>query len=76
MGKVSKGVKCSVEGCEERAVRSISAQRIPSGMKIKASGRRAYLCELHWKQLKKLTKEQRRVEKLRYMEGLGSRVIV
>ncbi len=66
MGKVSKGVKCSVAGCEEKAVKSVSAQRIPSGMKVEAAGRRAYLCEFHWKQFKKLTREERRVERMRY----------
>ncbi len=66
MGKVSKGVKCSVEGCEERAVKSVSSQRIPSSMKLRESGRRAYLCETHWKQFKKLTKKEREIEKMRY----------
>ncbi len=66
MGKVSKGVKCSVVGCENRAVKSVSAQRIPSGMKVEAMGRRAYLCEKHWKEFKKLTKDERRIERLRY----------
>ena len=66
MGKVSKGVKCSVAGCEEKAVRSVSARRIPSSMKVEATGRRAYLCEVHWKQFKKLTKEERKIERMRY----------
>ncbi|MCD6592413.1 MAG: hypothetical protein J7K78_05310 [Thaumarchaeota archaeon] len=66
MGKVSKGVKCSIVGCENRAVKSVSAQRIPSGMKVEAMGRRAYLCEKHWKEFKKLTKDERRIERLRY----------
>jgi len=46
MGKVSKGVKCSVAGCGEKAVKSISIQRIPSGMKIEGSGRRAISARL------------------------------
>ena len=66
MGKVSKGVKCSVAGCEEKAVKSVSVQRIPSSMKVEAAGRRAYLCEVHWKQFKKLTREERRIERMRY----------
>jgi hypothetical protein len=76
MGKVSKGVKCSVAGCGEKAVKSISIQRIPSSMKIEGSGRRAYLCEAHWKLLKKLTREQQKIEKMRHVEGFGSRVIL
>ena len=66
MGKVSKGVKCSVVGCENRAVKSVSAQGIPSSMKVEATGRRAYHCEKHWKEFKKLTKDERRIERLRY----------
>ncbi|MCD6235976.1 MAG: hypothetical protein J7J94_03165 [Thaumarchaeota archaeon] len=66
MGKVSKGVKCSVIGCNEPAVKSIAAQRIPSSMKVEASGRRVYLCEKHYKEFKKLTKKERMVEKWRY----------
>jgi|GEM_PF-437604 hypothetical protein len=76
MGKVSKGVKCSVAGCSEKAIKSISTQRIPSNMKIEGSGRRAYLCEAHWKLLKKLTREQQKIERLRHVEGFGSRVIL
>ncbi len=66
MGKVSKGVECSVVGCGGKAVKSVSSQRIPSSMKLKEHGRRAYLCEVHWKQFKKLTKEERKVERMRY----------
>ncbi|MEM0328941.1 MAG: hypothetical protein QXI18_04855 [Nitrososphaerota archaeon] len=76
MGKVSKGVKCSVAGCAEKAVKSVSAQRIPSSMKIEGSGRRAYLCETHWKQLKKMTREQQKVERMRRVESFGSKVIL
>ncbi|MCD6342141.1 MAG: hypothetical protein J7L83_04775 [Thaumarchaeota archaeon] len=66
MGKISKGAKCSVVGCEEPAVRSIARQRIPSSLKVKSEGRRAYLCEKHYKEFKKLTREERRVERWRY----------
>ncbi|HDD40013.1 MAG: hypothetical protein J7K49_03330 [Thaumarchaeota archaeon] len=66
MGKVSKGVKCSVVGCEERAVRSIASQRVPSSMKVEVEGRRAYLCEKHYKEFKKLTRTERKVERWRY----------
>ncbi len=76
MGKISKGIKCSVAGCEEKAVKSISTQRIPSSMNIKGSSRRAYLCEAHWKQFKKLTREQQKLEKMRHMAGPWSKVIL
>lgn len=76
MGKVSKGIKCSVVGCTEKAVKSISAQHIPSDMKVESSGRRAYLCEIHWKQLKKLTRDKQKIERMRRLEGLGSKVML
>ncbi len=68
MGKVSKGVKCSVEGCEEPAVRSISAQKVSHVLRISISRGRAYLCEKHYKEYKKLTREERRIERWRYMQ--------
>jgi len=71
VGKVSKGVRCSVAGCEDRAVKSVSAQRIPSGMKVEALGRRAYLCEKHWKEFKKLTRKERKLERMRYFGTAG-----
>jgi len=66
MGKIAKGIKCSVAGCEEQAVKSIAVQRIPQSMKIEASGRRAYLCKKHYKEFKKLTRQERKVERWRY----------
>jgi len=68
LGKVSKGVKCSVKGCEEPAVRSISAQKVSHVLRISISRGRAYLCEKHYKEYKKLTREERRIERWRYMQ--------
>lgn len=67
MGKVSKGEKCSVIGCGNNAVRSLSTDRVRSaGLKIEAD-KRAYLCEDHYKEYKKKTKRDRMIEKWRYM---------
>lgn len=66
MGKVDRGIKCSIVGCGERAVRSIASQRIPPAMKVEGEGRRAYLCEKHYKELKKLTRAEQRVERWRH----------
>ncbi|MEM2855705.1 MAG: hypothetical protein QW416_01195 [Candidatus Nitrosocaldaceae archaeon] len=53
MGKVSKGVSCSVEGCSENAVRSLDAAKVrQAGLDITTS-KRAYLCNEHYKQWKK-----------------------
>lgn len=67
MGKVAKGVACSVNGCEEMAVKSISIEKVGAVLKIKVGRGRAYLCEKHYKEYKKRTKEERRIERWRYM---------
>ena len=65
MGKVGKGVKCSVAGCGEDAVRSVSAEDASrAGLKITTSGR-SYLCKNHYKDMKKKTKKDRQVERWR-----------
>jgi len=57
MGRVSKGEVCSVEGCEEKAVRSVSREKIEEskvGFKLKnPDSRRVYLCRKHYKEFKK-----------------------
>jgi len=66
MGKISKGVKCSVVGCDKDAVRSLSHDRVgAAGLKI-GSARRAYLCSDHYKEYKKKTKKDKMLEKWRY----------
>ena len=70
MGRIDKGVKCSVSGCEKDAVRSIAAGKVTvAGLKIDAE-RRAYLCKGHYKEFKKATKKDRTLEKWRHQ---GSR---
>lgn len=69
MGKIDKGVKCSVSGCEKDAVRSISAGKVTAaGLKIE-SERRAYLCKDHYKEFKKATKKDRTLEKWRHRDA-------
>ena len=66
MGRVAKGVKCSVIGCDKDAVRSLTAERATAaGLKIEDS-RRAYLCKDHYKEFKKATKKDRLLNKWRY----------
>ncbi len=67
MGRISKGVKCSVSGCGKDATRSISAEKVRSaGLKIGSGERRAYLCKEHYKEYKKKTKKEKKVEQWRY----------
>jgi len=66
MGRVDKGVKCSVSDCSESAVRSISLEKVKAtGLEIK-EGRRAYLCKTHYREFKKRSKNSRKVEKWRW----------
>lgn len=70
LGRIDKGVKCSVSGCEKDAVRSIAAGKVTAaGLKIDAM-RRAYLCKEHYKEFKKATRKDRTLEKWRHQ---GSR---
>ncbi|MEM2947481.1 MAG: hypothetical protein QXN96_04495 [Candidatus Bathyarchaeia archaeon] len=67
MGRVAKGVKCSVSGCGKEAKRSLSAAKVRmAGLSLGSSERRAYLCESHYKEFKKLTKKERKIEQWRY----------
>ena len=67
MGKVDKGVNCSVTGCENKAVRSLSRSEIgESGLSIGGEGRRAYLCHDHYKTWKKATKKSRTLDRARW----------
>lgn len=66
MGKIEKGIKCSVTGCENAAVRSVSGEKTESsGLKVEGT-RRAYLCEGHYREFKKKSKGARQVERWRW----------
>lgn len=66
MGKVGKGVKCSVSGCGEDAVRSVpSEEAARAGLRVSSSTGRSYLCKSHYKEMKKKTKKDRQVDQWR-----------
>ena len=66
MGRIGKGAKCSVIGCDESAVRSLSMDRVSaSGLKVKEE-RHVYLCKGHYKEYKKAAKKDRMLEQWRY----------
>jgi len=66
LGRVAKGVKCSVVGCDKEAVRSISREKVSAaGLKV-GETRRSYLCKDHYKEFKKETKKDKMLEKWRY----------
>ncbi len=66
MGKVRKGIKCTVQGCKETAIRSISADKLGMLNVQSSQSRRSYLCELHYKEYKRQTKKERMIEKWKF----------
>ncbi|MHA1785921.1 MAG: hypothetical protein ACTSVY_01100 [Candidatus Helarchaeota archaeon] len=68
MGRVDKKKKCSVEGCENEAERSLNIAAVSkSGLKVKENKlKKAYLCKVHYKEYKKKTKKDREVERWRW----------
>jgi hypothetical protein len=65
LGRIGKGTKCAVAGCEEEAVRSVSVPKAKAaGLDIE--GRRAYLCKEHYKEYKKGSRKDRRIERWRH----------
>jgi len=67
LGKVSKGVKCSVADCSEKAAVSLSASNVSKYMSVAETRGTAYLCRSHYKQYKKLSKKDRELERARYL---------
>ena len=67
MGRIDKGVKCSVSGCGREAVRSVSTGKAKSaGLKVSSNEKRVYLCREHYKEFKKKTKKDKTIDKWRY----------
>lgn len=71
MGKISKGVNCSVNGCSKSAVRSLSTNRVRgAGLDVNASSKQSYLCKDHYKEWKKEMKQSKKDDvSLRYGGG-------
>ncbi|MCQ5377783.1 MAG: hypothetical protein NO516_07020 [Candidatus Methanomethylicia archaeon] len=68
MGKVKKGEVCSVQGCANPAIRSLSPQYSgamkKAGFKLSES-KRLFLCEEHYKAFKKAHTAEERLERWR-----------
>jgi len=66
MGRVAKGVKCSIAGCGKDAIRSLATEKVnAAGLKVSGT-RKAYLCKDHYKEYKKRSKKDKMLEKWRY----------
>ncbi|HEY5737628.1 MAG TPA: hypothetical protein VMS35_02925 [Nitrososphaeraceae archaeon] len=68
MGRVNKGVNCSIQGCTEQAERSMSESKgkMATDLDISSTSKRIYLCRNHYKEWKKATKEDRETERARW----------
>jgi hypothetical protein len=68
MGRIDKGVNCSVQGCDKTAERSMSGNKasMATDLVVNSSNRRVYLCREHYKEWKKATKEDRENERARW----------
>jgi hypothetical protein len=66
MGRISKGTKCSVKGCNEEALRSLNIGKVKNAGLDAEGARRAYLCKDHYKEFKKGNKENARIERWRF----------
>jgi hypothetical protein len=67
LGRIEKGEKCSVSGCNREAVRSLSADKVKAaGLSVGSNDSRAYICKEHYKEYKKKTKKDKILDKWRY----------
>ncbi len=67
MGKVDKGVGCSVQGCSTKAERSVSRDQMAgSNLMLASEGHRVYLCTDHYREWKKNTRKLRDADRSRW----------
>ena len=59
MGRVDKGVNCSIHGCDQTAERSMSGSKASMAVNI-------YLCKTHYREWKKASKNERENERARW----------
>jgi hypothetical protein len=66
LGRIAKGEKCSVVGCNKEAMKSLATEKVAkTGLKV-GNGRRSYLCKEHYKEYKKATKNDKKLQKWRW----------
>ena len=67
MGVVSKGAKCSVDGCDQNGARSLNTVKVErAGLRVTSIGKKSVLCKEHYKEWKKESKDDRDLERARY----------
>jgi hypothetical protein len=56
---------CEVKGCSNKAERSVSVKKMgKAGLEIESKIGNAHICKEHYKDYKKATKEDRKLERL------------
>ena len=67
MGLVSKGAKCNIAGCTNDGARSLNSKKVEdAGLDVAVSAKKTVLCREHYKEWKKITKDDRALERARY----------
>jgi hypothetical protein len=68
MGRVEKGVNCSIQGCDQMAQRSMSGSKasMAANMDLDSTNKRIYLCKAHYREWKKASKGERENERARW----------
>ena len=67
LGRIEKGEKCNVSGCNNEAMRSITADKVKAaGLNVGSAEKRAYICKEHYKEFKNKTKKDKTLDKWRY----------
>ena len=58
---------CYISGCDEAGERSMSRKKVKDALekKMEGEGKRVQLCKAHYREFKKATKEERKLEQLR-----------
>ncbi len=65
MGRIKKGMTCSVNPCDDEAIRSVNGPKAKAAG-LDVEGKRVYLCKEHYKEYKKGSKKERQIEKWRH----------
>jgi len=67
VGRIEKGVKCSVSGCTREAARSITTDKVKAaGLNVGSNEKRAFVCKEHYKEYKKKTKKDKTLDRWRW----------
>jgi hypothetical protein len=68
MGKVDKGIACSVQGCDQIALRSMSGSKAAMAidLMINSSNKRFYICSQNYKDWNNASKDDGEIERARW----------